>query len=160
MEITAESAERKQNPRGAVDQTNTNQSNDLFSIDSLFEFSLNSFQFTFIVETSFPAAKPPSLPLLSYSPILHVVETFPRVARPFSITVKPTINPTKNTTKHRRTGSPSWQQKGESRLAASCISSSLRTVRIAFTRISRQPGCATSRKAAIRVNIRELNARR
>lgn len=47
MEITAESAERKQNPRGAVDQTNTNQSNDLFSIDSLFEFSLNSFQFTF-----------------------------------------------------------------------------------------------------------------
>lgn len=110
MGITAESAERKQNPRGAVDRTNTNQSNDLFSIDSLFEFSLNSFQFTFIVETSFPAAKPPSL--LSYSPILHVVETFPRVARPFSITVKPTINPTKNTTKYRRTGSPSWQQKG------------------------------------------------
>lgn len=157
MEITAESAERKQNPRGAVDQTNTNQSNDLFSIDSLFEFSLNSFQFTFIVETSFPAAKPPSPPLLSYSPILHVVETFPRVARPFSITVKPTINPTKNTTKY---GFPLLAAKRESRLAASCISSSLRTVRIAFTRISRQPGCATSRKAAIRVNIRELNARR
>lgn len=36
---------------GAVDQTNTNQSNDLFPIDSLFDFSLNSFQFTFAIET-------------------------------------------------------------------------------------------------------------
>lgn len=71
-------------------------------------------------------------------------------SRPFSITVKPFINPAKNTDR-RTSSSPS--AKRESRPSLHIIVLAKRPLPASHSRIS----CATSRKAA--VNIRELNAR-
>lgn len=113
--------EIKSRPRGGS-RSNQYQSIKRF-IPDRFPFRLFPQQFSIYLRHR-NVCPPQNLLLLLFYLLSSTL--FPQVAPLFSITVKPSINSTKNTTKYRRTGSPS--AKREWRLAASCISSSLRTV--------------------------------